>query len=131
MYNAYAYETASSGLGSLIWIIISAVIAIAGTICIFVLLLNKKNEGKFKGFLGWLYDFLHFKKLVIELALKATYIGLAIFTTLCSFAAIGTNVGTFFEILILGNIALRLAYEMMILFVKICNNVSEINKKMK
>ena len=130
MYNAYAYETASSSLGSLIWIIISAVIAIAGTICIFILFLNKKNENKFKGFLGWLYDFLQFKTLVIEFVLKATYIALAIFITLSSFASIASP-GTFFMTLIFGNIGLRLAYEMAILFVKICNNVSEINKKMK
>ena len=131
MYNAYAYETASSGLGSLIWTIISAVIAIAGTVCVFVLFLPKKNENKFKGFLGWLYDFLQFKKLIIEVVLKATYIGLAIFITLGSFALIGSSFLSFILMLTLGNLTLRIVYELSILFVKICNNVSEINKKMK
>ena len=134
MYNdLYTTQmtTASSGLGSLIWTIISAVIAIAGTVCIFVLFLNKKNEGKFKGFLGWLYDFLQFKTLVIEFALKATYIALAIFMTLGSFSLIGTSFVSFLLTLTLGNVLLRIIYEGLILFIKICNNVSEINKKMK
>ncbi len=133
MNNIYTIgaATSSSGLGALIWTIISAVAAIAGTICVFVLFLPKKNEGKFKGFLGWLYDFLQFKTLVIEIALKATYIGFAIFLTLSSFALIGTSFVSFLLTLTLGNIMLRIVYEGLILFVKICNNVSEINKKMK
>jgi len=134
MYNdlyGTTMTTSSPGLGSLIWTIISAVVAIAGTVCIFILFLNKKNEGKFKGFLGWLYDFLHFKNLVIEFVLKATYIALAIFITLGSFSLIGSSFISFILMLTLGNVLLRLIYEMSILFVKICNNVSEINKKMK
>ena len=134
MYNdLYGVTTtsSSSGLGSLIWTIIAAVIAIAGTICIFVLFLNKKNEGKFKGFLGWLYDFLQFRTLVIEFVLKASYIALTIFVTLGSFALIGTSLISFLLTITLGNLLLRIIYEASILFIKICSNVSEINKKMK
>lgn len=134
MYNdlyTVGATTSSSGLGSLIWTIISAVIAIAGTVCIFVLFLNKKNDGKFKGFLGWLYNFLQFKTLVIEFVLKATYIALAIFLTLSSFALIGTSFISFLLMITLGNVTLRIIYEASILFIKICNNVSEINSKMK
>ena len=134
MYNdlyGVTATTSAPGLGSLIWTIISAVVAIAGTVCIFILFLNKKNETKFKGFLGWLYDFLQFKTLVIEFVLKATYIALAIFITLGSFSLIGSSFVSFILMLTLGNVLLRLIYEMSILFVKICNNVSEINKKMK
>lgn len=134
MYNdLYGVTTtsSSSGLGPLIWTIIAAVIAIAGTICIFVLFLNKKNEGKFKGFLGWLYDFLQFRTLVIEFVLKASYIALTIFVTLGSFALIGTSFISFLLTITLGNLLLRIIYEASILFIKICSNVSEINKKMK
>ena len=134
MYNdlyGVTTSTASSGVASLVWTIISAVIAIAGTICIFVLFLNKKNEGKFKGFLGWIYDFLQFKTLVIEFVLKATYIALAIFLTLGSFALIGTSFLSFLLAITVGNLVLRIIYEASILFIKICSNVNEINKKMK
>jgi len=130
-YGTPMVTTSSTGLGTLIWTIISAVIAVAGTVCVFVLFLNKKNQGKFKGFAGWLYDFLDFKKLVIEYVLKATYICLAIFTTLYSFALIGSSFITFLLTLIVGNLLLRIIYECSILFITICSNVSEINKKMK
>ncbi len=129
MYN-YTI-TSSPGMGALVWTIISAVVAVAGTVCLFVLFLTKKNEGKFKGFLGWLYDFLQFKTLVIEFVLKATYICATIFVTLDSFSLIGSSFVSFLLTLTLGNVLLRLIYELSILFVKICNNVSEINKKMK
>ena len=43
---------------------------------------TKKNEGKFTGFLGWMYDFLTFKKMVIENILKILYLILAEFITL-------------------------------------------------
>lgn len=130
MYTTYGAATSMS-LGALIWLIVSAVIAIAGTVVLFVIFLPKKNAGKFKGFLGWVYDFLNFKKLTIEFILKATYIALAIFLTLSSFTTIGTSFVMFLVELIFGNILLRIIYEISILFVTICNNVSEINKKMK
>lgn len=131
MYTTYAPATTSMSLGALIWLIVSAVIAIAGTVVLFVIFLPKKNAGKYKGFLGWLYDFLNFRKLTIEFILKATYIALAIFLTLTSFITIGTSFVMFLVELIFGNILLRIIYEASILFVTICNNVSEINKKMK
>ena len=131
MYTTYGPATTSMSLGALIWLIVSAVIAIAGTVVLFVIFLPKKNAGKFKGFLGWVYDFLNFKKLTIEFILKATYIALAIFLTLTSFITIGTSFVMFLVELIFGNILLRIIYEISILFVTICNNVSEINKKMK
>lgn len=130
MYYTTA-TTSSTSLASLIWIIISAVAAIAGTVCVFVLFLNKKNENKFKGFLGWLYDFLQFKKLVIESILKITYVALTIFVTLSSFSLIGTSFLAFILSITLGNVLIRIIYECSILFIKICSNVSEINKKMK
>lgn len=119
------------GMGALVWTIISAVVAVAGTVCVFVLFLTKKNENKFKGFLGWLYDFLNFKKMGIEIVLRVTYVALAIFVTLYSFTLIGIGFVYFILLLTLGNVYLRLIYELLMLFIRMCNNVSEINKKMK
>ena len=137
MYNDYNYNyelippEASSVSGIMMWEIIAFVIAVAATVCLFVVFLNKKNEKKFNGFLGWLYDFLNFNVFTIELILKVTYVCLAIYLTLSSFALIGTSFILFLIMLIGGNIALRLTYELLMLTVSICNNVSEINKKIK
>ncbi|MCI5703522.1 MAG: hypothetical protein MR265_06020 [Erysipelotrichaceae bacterium] len=126
------YGTSSSGLAAAgIWGIIALVIAICATIVIFVLFLTKKNEKKYKGFLGWLYDFLTFKKCVIDYILRFTYVCLAIYLTLASFGLIGTSFLLFLTTLIGGNLVLRIAYEFSLMLINICVNVAEINKKMK
>ena len=55
----------------------------------------------------------------------------AIYITLYSFALIGTSFGSFLGMLIGGNLVLRITYELLILIISICSNVSEINKKLK
>lgn len=135
MYDDLDYliqgNQSSSMSGMMIWTIIAFVIAIAATVCIFVVFLNKKNEKKFTGFLGWLYDFLTFKKLAIDTLLKVTYVCFAIYITLYSFALIGVSFGSFLGMLIGGNLGLRITYELLMLMISICSNVSEINKKLK
>ena len=72
------YGASSSSLngatGSAVWMIISIVLAIVGGFLIYFLFLNKKNEGKFNGFLEWLYQFLSFDKMFLETLLKVTYL---------------------------------------------------------
>lgn len=137
MYNDFNYgydlvtPEVNSLAGSTMWGIIAFIIAIAATVCLFVVFLNKNNEKKFSGFLGWLYNFLNFKVFTIELILKVTYVCLAIYLTLSSFALIGTSFMAFLICIIGGNIALRVTYELLMLLVSICTNVSEINKKLK
>ena len=62
MYSSRSLLNMSSAVGNTVWIILSLILAIVGGILIYFLFLSKKNEGKFKGFLGWLYDFLSFKR---------------------------------------------------------------------
>ena len=113
-----------------IWIIISAVLAIILGLVLYFTFLRKKNEGRFKGFTGWLYDFLNFKKLTIESVLKITYLMLTIFITLASFSLIHLNPLTFLLTLVFGNLGLRIAYEFSLLMILICRNTTEINSKL-
>ena len=120
MYSTYGYST-SRGLassGNLIWIIISAVFAVVGGIVLFA------------GFLGWMYDFLTFKKMVIENILKVCYLIVAIFITLASFALISVNFVSFLLMLVIGNLAARIMYELFLVVLVICRNTTEINKKL-
>ena len=117
----------SGGAG--VWVIISAILALVGGILVYVLFLNKKNEKKFTGFVKWLYDFLSFKTLTIEMLLKVFYLIGAIFITLGSFAYIGTSALAFFGMLILGNLVLRICYEGALLVILIYKNVKELNEK--
>ena len=113
-----------------IWIIISVIIGIVGGIVLYFTFLGKKNETKFTGFLGWLYDFLSFKKMFAETLLKITYLIFAIIITLSSFAIIGQSFLSFLLTLIIGNVSIRIMYEFMLIALVICRNTTEINKKL-
>jgi len=132
MYT-YGYTAAPKATSSLaaagVWGIIAAILAIIGGILVYVLFLNKKNEKKFTGFVKWLYDFLSFKTLTLEMLLKVFYLITAIYLTLVSFAFIGSSALLFFGILILGNLFARIAYEGALLVILIYKNTKEINEK--
>ena len=122
--------SSSDAINFSVWMIVSIILAVVGGILIYFLFLSKKNEGKFKGFAGWLYDFLSFKKMFMEALLKITYLILALYITLSSFALIGTNFIAFLGTLILGNVILRLVYEFSLLLLVICRNTTDISKKL-
>ena len=126
-----ATKTASTGMsGAQVWLIISVVVAVIGGIALYFTFLSNKNEGKFKKFWGWTYEFLKFKKLFAENLLKLTYLILAIFVTLISFNFISVHFLIFILILILGNILLRLVYEFLLIKLIVCQNTTDINNKL-
>ncbi len=131
MYSSRSLFNISGAIGSTVWIILSLILAIVGGILIYFLFLNKKNEGKFKGFLGWLYDFLSFKKMFLEALLKITYLIVAIYITLSSFAIIGDSFLGFLLQLVLGNVIARVVYEFSLILLVICRNTTEIAKNTK
>ena len=135
MYNygvttGYNAPTPSVSGGALIWMIIALVIAVIGGICLYFTVFSKKNEGKYKGFMAWLYDFVKFKKMCAATILKITYMIFAIWMTLGSFAVI-TSPLLFFGILIIGNLVLRVMYEFSLVLLSIHENVVELNGKTK
>ena len=129
-FDYYTPSISSSAAGSIVWTIVSVVLAIIGGIIAYVLFVNKdiKLENKF---LIWLKELLSFKKLLIETILKVTYVILAIFITLTSFNMIGTSFFGFLLYLIIGNVVLRIIYESSLIILMIWKNTSEINNKMK
>lgn len=115
---------------AMIWMIVSIVLAVVGGIALHFTFLRKSNNGKFKGFWGWMYDFLTFKKMLIENLLKILYLICTIFVTLFSFAAIGQSFLMFLAILVLGNLSVRIIYEFSLIMLVICRNTTEINSKL-
>lgn len=120
----------SASTGNSVWIIISAVIAVIGGIVLYFTFLAKSNEGKYTGFLGWMYDFLTFKKMVIENILKIIYLIAASFITLASFAIISSSFLSFILFLVLGNLIIRITYELFLVVLIICRNTTDISKKL-
>lgn len=111
------------------WIIIAIILAIIGGILLYFLFVKSKTE--FKGFWAKLRHFLDFKQLVIEPILKVLYYILAIYITLLSFGLISVSFLSFLLTLVLGNLTIRVIYEMLLMGVVLCRNVSEINTKLK
>lgn len=130
MFNSY--YSASSALGVMsVLAIISVIIAVAGGILLYFLFLSPKSQGKFTGFLGWMYDFLSFKKLVLNTVLNVLYLILACFITLMGFFTLFVSFGSGLMLLVMGNILLRLSYEIILAFLIMCQNTSEINHSLK
>ena len=135
MYNSYGVsstilDSSPKFVASGIWTIVSVILAIIGGIVLYFTFLSKKNEGKFTGFLGWLYDFLTFKKMMIENVLKILYIIVALFFTLSSFGLISISFLAFLLTLVIGNVLTRVIYELLLVKLVICKNTTEINKKL-
>lgn len=133
MYNDF-YDTnfissATSGFDTT-WMIVSIVLAIVGGLAVYAIFVSQKNDGEYDGFLGWLHDFLNFKTFFIEAILKIMYLISAIFITLNSFSYIGVSIAEFFAVLIFGNIAARVGYELILMMITVVNNTTEINKKL-
>ena len=133
-YNTYGTKNFNNAINSTanaaIWMGIALILAIIGGIALYFTFLSKKNEGKFTGFLGWLYDFLSFKKMFAEVLLRIGYLIATIHVTLSSFSFIGTNFLVFLMYLILGNVIIRIIYEFLLIALVICRNTTEINKKL-
>ncbi len=113
-----------------VWIIIALILAIIGGILVHFLFVKAKTAPKSK-FLVWLKDFLSFKIMWIETILKVIYYILNIFIILASFAFISTSFLAFIVVLVLGPIALRISYELMMMFIMIWKNTANIAKNIK
>lgn len=121
--------TASSNVT--VALIVALVCAIVGSILVFVLFLRKENESKYTGFVKWLYNFLQFNTLTIDIILRFTYLFLAIFISVLAIATIGSGFLSSLLILVIGNLILRVCYEFSMLVILIHRNVRELNEKTK
>ena len=129
-----------------VFAIIAAVLAVGATIAAFIFLLPEAKRPKLNKFLGTVSDILNFKTLFIEKILKALYVFATAFALifgflmLFSFVKVGGYWGTastihwygYYGLLIMvgGPIAIRLAYEVSMLFILLVKNVMDINKKL-
>lgn len=67
----------------------------------------------------------------LEALLKVTYLILAFYVTLSSFALIGSSFLGFLITLVLGNVVVRVIYEFSLLLLVICRNTTDIAKNTK
>lgn len=120
-----------SGLGAtVVGMVLSVVLAIGGGIVLYFTFLSPKNEGKFTGFLGWLYDFLTFKKLMIESLLRILYLIITVYFVCAGFALLFTSFLGGIMMMVTGLVFTRIIYEFILLQILLYRNTTDINKKM-
>ena len=122
--------TTGSFTATEVWIIISCILAVIGGIALYVMYLNPNNEKKITGDLLKVHKFFNFKITIIQPILKVLYLITTLAVTLGAFAYIGSNFFKFIFVLVVGNIGLRLTFEVLLLLMTLTNNVNEINKKL-
>jgi len=131
MYDLnYGYSMEPS-VASIVWAVLSVVLAIIGGILVYILFLNNKKGLKLNSFLAWLKDFLNFKTMMLEMILKVLYLIITIYVILSSFSLIGTNFLLFLICLVLGPIIVRIIFESSLMFIMIWKNTSDISKNTK
>ena len=113
-----------------VWMIISVLLAVIGGMYLFSNYFNKEKAESYTGFKKKLFDFLHFEVTIIEPIFKVLYLIIAISITLSSFSFIAENFFKFIGVLLFGNLIARLAFELLLLTLKMFKDVSEINVKL-
>ena len=126
----------------LIFLIIAVVLAIAATVLAFIFIVPEKRREKLNAFGKFLHDLCSFKFLVVEKILQALYIFSTAFIILYGVLQL-FNVqkdywtggsrwigGTGLLYIIVGPIAVRLSYELMMMAVLLVKNVISINRKL-
>ena len=126
----------------LIFLIIAVVLAIAATVLAFIFVVPEKRREKLNAFGKFLHDLCTFKFLVVEKILQALYIFSTAFIVLYGVLQL-FNVqrdywtgasrwmgGTGLLCIIVGPIAIRLSYELMMMAVLLVKNVISINRKL-
>ena len=127
---------------AIVSIILAIIVGIVGTIVSFILIVPDKRRNSLPGFLRFLHDLFNFKFLTIEKIMQAFYIFSTIFVIIYGFFSLFTfteNRWTGdvswqgwmgFLIMIFGPVAIRLAYELLMMFIIVVKNTNQTNNKL-
>ncbi len=128
--------------------ILALILAIAATVLAFIFIVPEKKSVKSNAFLKLIHDIVNFKFLIIEKIFQALYIFATAYVITYGFCMLfyvqpGVNFGGYaltsatwyggygLLIMILGPIAVRLVYEVIMMFILLIKNVIQINSKLK
>lgn len=127
-YYTYSYDYA---LGQATGIIIAILAVIILAVVLNFTFLSKKNEGKYTGFLGKLYNFLCFNKFYLEEILKLLYVvSAAVITAVGLFTMFSVNFIAGLVMIVFGNIGTRIVYELAMMFIILCRKTVSVDKKL-
>lgn len=129
MIHEYYYQTPY--VNTYLIVGIAAIVAAALGTVLFFTFFKKKNEGKFTGAKGKLYNFMNLNRFYAEEILRFLYIFLTCIVTAAGIVTIIT--GSFlmgFMELVAGNIGLRVVFELLMMFIILCRKTVHIDKKL-
>lgn len=132
-----SYLYGSTAVLSGIFSVLAVILAIVATILAFIFIIPEKRREKLGSFGRFLHDTCNFKYLVVEKILQALYVFSTAFVILNGFFTMFGNymgaAGVLAGILtmVLGPVAVRLVYELLMMAILLVRNVISINKKLK
>jgi len=134
MMNGYYYGYSTpmmNYLNSGLVIGITATVAAAVGVILYYTFFSKRNEDRFTGFKGKLYNLMTFNRFYAEDILKFLYVIFACALTAAGIAAI--VLGSFLSgitVLVVGNISLRLVFELLMMFIMLCRKTVSMDRKL-
>lgn len=121
----------------ILFTILSAVAAAAGTVLIFIFILPGDKRANLPTFGKWIHDFLNFKSFIVEAVLKFLYILSTLFVVLYGVFTLFTenylgqsNALQGVLMIVVGPLAVRLAFELLMLLILLTKNVMSINRRL-
>ena len=123
----------SRAMNPTVALVIFAVIALAATVLCFVFIMPRSKKDSLKGLFRWLHGILNFDALLIDKILKFLYIFATIFVVFAGIVLFccGYSAPLSLLMIVLGPVAVRLAFEILMMFVILVRNVAEINSKLR
>ena len=124
-----------------ICIVLGVILGIVGTIVSFILIVPDKRRNGLNKFFKFLHDLFNFKFLTLEKIMQAFYIFSTLFVIVYGFFYLFTFVEDFrgnvswvgwvgLLMILFGPVLIRLAYEMLMMFIILVKNTNQINNKL-
>ena len=140
IYDYYGYyETPATRLmNGGIFLIGAAILAVIVGVVLFVTFMSKKHEGKHRGFLEKVYNFLNFNRFYAENIVRLLYVIAVCVLVLVGIAlmllGLDAHASAIFwmgaGLLVLGNLAARICCELVMMFIILCRKTVSVDRRL-
>ena len=122
--------------------VLGIILAIAGTVAAFIMVIPEKKRPGLSKFLQWIHDLFNFKEFWLEKIIKALYVFSTLSCICVGFFLLFSGYkdmwyGRFHSlaltgilVMVLGPIVVRITFEFSMMFIMLVKNVMSINKKL-
>ena len=128
MYSTSYYARSAAAI---VWIpIVALILAIAGTVLAYIFIMPKNKVKNLNKFWYFIHNMFHFKTLLVEKIFKALYVYTTLFCIAAGFFMLFTNFFTGLVLMVLGPVAVRITFEMVMMFIMLVQNTSDLRNKL-